>query len=923
MTKRTRVSAPWIAMAGLAGFLPLALSAEPAADPAPGVAARTWPMRLESGADRIAIHTPRWESFSGEALTGRAAASITTLGAEEPTFGAIRLECRTESDRVARTVRVVDVAVTQARFPGVEGAADRTLTEAIRRELAERPWVLVLDDLTAQVEATAKEAATQAQLQHAPPRIVFRFHPAVKVQYDGSPLFGEVKGSTLLRVVNTPFLVVMDPATKTFYLKGTGRWFSAPDALGPFQDVREVPEVITAFAERNPDLESLADPAAGARSAAVEVVTATEPTELIWTDGPPKLAPVAGTDLLYIANTDSDVFLRITTQEYYVLLSGRWYVAPRRDGPWTHVPPNRLPADFSKIPPGGSKGDVLAHVAGTPEAREALIDSNIPQATTVDRQKAERPPVAYDGQPQFKDVEGLPVRYAVNTVYSVLEVGGRYYCCYNGVWYDGASPLGPWAVCDSVPASIYELPPSCPLYNVRYVYVYDATPSVVTCGYLPGYLGYYPYDGVVVYGTGYCYEGWYGNSYYPYPCTFGYGAHYSGCYGGWGFSVGFGGPCSWFGLTIGYGGWATCGGYYGYHHGGGWWGCGGYRHHDDHHENDHHDGGHHDTQTGYGDVLVSSNRAIRGGSDRTGQAAVRPPGFTSYGRGGDRPPLAGGNPGAHDGTRPPSVTPDRNPGHGSSAQQGATRPDRGGGRDPLAGRDGTRGGGNPSAVPPGRDRDPGSGTTQPPGWARTDRGARDSQPGRDGTPSDGRPSVVPPGRDRDPGSAGNLPPGWVRTDRGVWVREPSTNRPGERVGDPSPANGPARERGPIGRTDGTAVRGTGMQGQPPAGDFANRYPGITRPGEPPPRTDPASSGWRRGGSESAPPSFRGSSVDRAPSNQRSSPPDRGSGSFGAGRSGGPTPGSGFSSPSPGSSGSRPPSSSGGGGSSHGSSRGGR
>jgi hypothetical protein len=53
-----------------------------------------------------------------------------------------------------------------------------------------------------------------------------------------------------------------------------------------------------------------------------------------------------------------------------------------------------------------------------------------------------------------------------------------------------------------IPAVIYTIPPSSPLYHVRYAYIYGATPEFVYVGYTPGYLGAYAYDGAVVFGTG-------------------------------------------------------------------------------------------------------------------------------------------------------------------------------------------------------------------------------------------------------------------------------------------------------------------------------------------------------------------------------------------------------------------------------------
>jgi hypothetical protein len=135
------------------------------------------------------------------------------------------------------------------------------------------------------------------------------------------------------------------------------------------------------------------------------------------------------------------------------------------------------------------------------------------------------------------------VRRAVNTPDAVIVCGGRYYCCDEAVWFVSGAPDGPWAVCVDVPAAIYTIPPSCPLYNVTYVRVYDYTPTLVYTGYLPGYTCSYVYGGTVVYGTGYYYRPWYRRHYYPRYATWGWGVTWNP-YSGWGFSFGvrYGGP---------------------------------------------------------------------------------------------------------------------------------------------------------------------------------------------------------------------------------------------------------------------------------------------------------------------------------------------------------------------------------------------
>jgi len=139
---------------------------------------------------------------------------------------------------------------------------------------------------------------------------------------------------------------------------------------------------------------------------------------------------------------------------------------------------------------------------------------------------------------KFVKIEGTDMYYALNTPSSVIQYGNNYYCCDNGVWFISDYATGPWRVCVAVPQAIYTIPPSCPIYNVKYVYVYASTPDVVYVGYTPGYVGCYVHGGTVVYGTGYVYHGWHHVHYYPRPATWGVAVRYNPNTGNWAIGVG-------------------------------------------------------------------------------------------------------------------------------------------------------------------------------------------------------------------------------------------------------------------------------------------------------------------------------------------------------------------------------------------------
>ncbi len=236
------------------------------------------------------------------------------------------------------------------------------------------------------------------------------------------------------------------------------------------------------------------------------------------------------------------MFLHQPDSQIYVLISGRWFRAASLSGPWTYAGDN-LPEDFARIPPGQVYSGVLVSVPGTQPASDAVLLSQVPTTAIVNRAAAEAAvKVAYAGPPQFVPIPTTTMLYAVNTPDKVIRVNNLYYLCFQGVWFVAKTPNGPWKTADSVPAVIYTIPPTSPMYNVTYVIVSNPTPTTVQTSYSSGYLGVFvvgmAVGSAIVYGTGYYYPPYvyYGPHpvYYPYPYTYGVAAvynPYTGFYG--------------------------------------------------------------------------------------------------------------------------------------------------------------------------------------------------------------------------------------------------------------------------------------------------------------------------------------------------------------------------------------------------------
>jgi hypothetical protein len=160
--------------------------------------------------------------------------------------------------------------------------------------------------------------------------------------------------------------------------------------------------------------------------------------------------PIVGTQLLWASNTTSDVLIDTSNNNYYALMSGRWFAASGLTGPWTFVASNALPAGFSNIPPASLAGAILPTVAGTPQAQEALISNSIPQTATVPLKNGPKFTPSFDGPPKYAPIPGTPLTYVVNSSAPLIQVTPTsFYSVTAGVWFTANQIEGPWAVATS------------------------------------------------------------------------------------------------------------------------------------------------------------------------------------------------------------------------------------------------------------------------------------------------------------------------------------------------------------------------------------------------------------------------------------------------------------------------------------------
>ena len=179
-----------------------------------------WPRGIEAEEGEVVIYQPQLDSLEGDKLTGRAAVSVSPVDSDELIFGVIRFESRMETDRDARTMRIADLDITHVGFTDATDAQKERFGSFVEREILEWDMTLSLDRVLASLAAVQQEREAAKGLKFDPPVILFSDTPAVLVMIDGEPKYKAIEGSTLERLVNTPFTIVRDPAADRYYLDG-------------------------------------------------------------------------------------------------------------------------------------------------------------------------------------------------------------------------------------------------------------------------------------------------------------------------------------------------------------------------------------------------------------------------------------------------------------------------------------------------------------------------------------------------------------------------------------------------------------------------------------------------------------------------------------------------------------------------------
>ena len=509
-----------------------------------------WPRQRTNQNGSLVYYQPQidaWTNF--KELTFRMAFSLTPKGQKE-IVGVIEAQAQTDVNMDDRSVLLRDFKINEVKLPGLDPAKASQVDQAVRSFLPPgHTVVMALDRLVASVEKS--QAPTPVQVQNNPPEIFVSNTPAILLNIDGEAVRADIAGTNLGFVVNSNFPLFFEKGGANYLFTGE-QWLKSPVLEGPWAPVASLPKDMTKVAN-DPKWAQMKKPilSPSAKGKPPTIFYSNKPAEVILFQGQPNYANIPGTQLTVATNTDADLFVYNPTQTYYYLAAGRWFKASDLKGPWTYTTPD-LPPDFANIPENSPAGRVLVSVPGTDEAKDAVLMAQVPTTATVDPKAAEQAKVAYNGNPEFKSIEGTSMEYATNTADKVIKLGDVYYLCLQGVWFMSPNATGPWTTANSVPKEIYTIPPSSPVYNVTYVTQSTTPEGTLQSSYTAGYLGTFitgaAVGAILASGTGYYYPPYYGYPvggypvYHPYAATYGVGAYYNTYPGAYGAAKGVYGP---------------------------------------------------------------------------------------------------------------------------------------------------------------------------------------------------------------------------------------------------------------------------------------------------------------------------------------------------------------------------------------------
>ena len=183
---------------------------------------------------------------------------------------------------------------------------------------------------------------------------LLRMKPALLLLVDGPAMFQDVGGTDLERLLNSRSTVILDRKNSKYYLSVMDGWMQAPRLDGPWTYAPKIPndmkEISEGIQERQQQAAKEGEKPPSLKQAEKDgkipdVFVSSGPAELLVSAGPPQFEALPGVGLEYVKNTSANIFRYQASNEYFILLAGRWFKSiSLENGPWNWLPPLCLTA---------------------------------------------------------------------------------------------------------------------------------------------------------------------------------------------------------------------------------------------------------------------------------------------------------------------------------------------------------------------------------------------------------------------------------------------------------------------------------------------------------------------------------------------------------------------------------------------------
>ena len=209
-----------------------------------------WPREVQADNAKIIMYQPQIETFVGDKLTGRAAVSVTMKDSVNPVFGVVWIDSKVSVDKDARTVDILEITVTNVRFPNANEEHEKNLADLLEKDIPTWDLTLSLDRLLVSLELVEKESNASKDLKNDPPNIIYETTPSLLITIDGDPILQDLENTSLKSVLNTPFFLLYDTKGKNYYLKGGSIMWTADDLKGEWKTTTNPPKEVAELAKQ-------------------------------------------------------------------------------------------------------------------------------------------------------------------------------------------------------------------------------------------------------------------------------------------------------------------------------------------------------------------------------------------------------------------------------------------------------------------------------------------------------------------------------------------------------------------------------------------------------------------------------------------------------------------------------------------------